>query len=117
MRFSPTKLLHGLLYTAPVLLLTLVACGGSSAPLAAAYTVGGAVSGSRLADIVLQNNGGDDLVVSSTATTYVFNTPLVAGASYNVTIVSQPLLQTCAITGAASGIMPSHNVDNVNISC
>jgi DNA-binding beta-propeller fold protein YncE len=30
MRFSPIKLLHGLLYAAPVLLLTLVACGGGS---------------------------------------------------------------------------------------
>ena len=29
MRFNPIKLLHGLLYTAPVILLTLAACGGS----------------------------------------------------------------------------------------
>ncbi len=48
MRFSPTKLLQGLLCSTPILVLALAACGGggggggSSGTPAAAYTLGGA---------------------------------------------------------------------------
>ena len=118
MHFSPTKLLHGLLYAAPVLLLTLVACGGGTpAPLAAAYTLGGAVSGVRATNFVLQNNA-ESKVVAPGDTSYVFSTPVVAGTSYNVTVLTQPSsFVNCVVTGAASGIMPSYNVTNADVSC
>ncbi|MEO8343610.1 MAG: hypothetical protein ABI536_07295, partial [Gallionella sp.] len=65
MRFSPIKFLNGMLYTAPVLFLTLASCGGggSSTPsssLASAYTLSVNVTGVSGVGLVLRNNGGND---------------------------------------------------------
>ena len=124
MRFSPTKLLHGLLCTTPILVLTLAACGGGggggsttpTAPLAAAYTVGGAVSGVTATGLVLRNNGGNDLPVASGARSYTFGTSVVAGASYNVTVLTNPSNLLCSVANA-SGTMPAYNVTNANVTC
>lgn len=124
MRFNPTKLLQGLLYTTPVILLTLAACGGGGGDTpttpsqAAAFTVGGAASGVLGSGVTLRNNGGNDLLVASGVASYTFNTPVVAGARYNVTVLTHPTgpTQRCSVT-AASGTMPAHNVTNANVSC
>ena len=124
MRFSPTKFLHGLLCTTPILVLTLAACGGggggsSSAPVGAAYTVGGTVSGVSAAGLVLRNNGGDDKVISSADATYTFSTSVVAATSYKVTVLtnpSSPTIQKCTVANA-SGTMPAYNVTNANVTC
>lgn len=124
MRFNPTKLLHGLLYSTPVILLTLAACGGgggstpTTTPLAAAYTLGGAASGVSSTGLKLQNNGGDDLLVASGATSYAFSHSVIAGDNYNITVLTHPSSppQKCTVT-AASGVMPSYNVINANVSC
>jgi len=125
MRFSPTKLLHGLLYTAPVMLLTLVACGGGGggpgSTFVAAYTLGGTVSGLTSGGLVLRNNGGDDKAISSVDATYVFNTSVVAGNTYNVSVLTHPSTpshQKCTVSPAnASGTMPASNVANVDVTC
>jgi hypothetical protein len=103
MRFSPTKLLHGLLCTTPILVLTLAACGGggggstSTTPLASAYTLKVNVTGVSGAGLVLQNNGGDNLPVSSPGT-YSFAQQVIAGTRYNVTALSHPSLpQFCSV--------------------
>jgi 6-phosphogluconolactonase (cycloisomerase 2 family) len=124
MRFSPTKLLHGLLYAAPVILLTLVACGGGgstpSAPLAVYYTVGGTVTGLVSGDtLVLRNNGGDDKTITADGS-YTFSTAIVAGGSYNATVLTHPrtpLVKECTFPGSSSGSNLSGNVTNVNVSC
>jgi 6-phosphogluconolactonase (cycloisomerase 2 family) len=123
MRFSPKKILHGLLCTTPILVLTLAACGGggggsttSTPPLAAAYTVGGTVSGVTAAGLVLRNNGGDDKAISSVDATYTFATSVVAGKSYNVTVLTNPSNQLCSVANA-SKTMPAYNVTNANVSC
>ncbi len=127
MRPSPTKLLHGLLYTAPVLLLTLAACGGgggggTDVTLAAAYTVGGAASGvlatTPASGLVLRNNGGDDLTVASGVTSYKFSTSVISGKPYNVTVLKNPSspVQKCEVVNG-SGTMPAYNVTNANVSC
>jgi len=79
------------------------------------YTLGGTASGSNLAGLVLQNNGGDNLTVNS-AGTFTFATRVANGASYNVTVLSSPSGQTCQITNGA-GTMPNNNVTNVAVTC
>ena len=65
------------------------------------FTVGGNVSGLDSAGLVLQDNGGDDLAVtnSSNNVSFTFGTPLASGATYAVTIKSQPTNppQTCVV--------------------
>jgi len=122
MRFSPIKILQGLLCTTPILLLTLAACGGGGggdtpAPSATYYTLGGAVSGfSSGTGLVLRNNGGDDKTILNTDTSYTFATSVAAGSSYNVTVLTQPSspTQLCMVANA-SGIMPGSNIDDTTL--
>ena len=84
---------------------------------ATTYTIGGSISGLSGAGLVLQNNGGNNLTVASGATSFTFTTPIPAGTTYNVTVLTQPSNppQTCAITngsGTANG-----NVTNVQVTC
>jgi 6-phosphogluconolactonase len=122
MRFSPTKLLHGLLYTAPVILLTLVACGGgggSSTPalLDVYYTVSGTTSGLTSNGLILRNNGGNDLTVASGVMGFTF--PTAINTSYNVTVLSHPDMPTtqkCTV-GSGSGPRQSGDISSVTVSC
>lgn len=125
MRFSPTKILQGLLCTTPVLVLALAACGGGgggstpAAPPVASYSVGGAVSGvsGSSSVLVLRNNGGDDLSVASGVTSFVFGTKVVSGNSYNITVLTNPSNRRCTVAPAvASGVIAS-NVTNANVTC
>ena len=56
------------------------------------YSVGGTVSGLS-GTVVLQDNGGDDLSVSSNGA-FTFATRLAGGAAYNVTVKTNPSGQT-----------------------
>ena len=46
-------------------------------------------SGLTGSGLVLQNNGGDDLAISANGS-FIFTTPITNGASYAVTVKSQP---------------------------
>ncbi len=78
------------------------------------YSVGGAVSGLS-GSVVLQDNGGDNLVISANGS-FTFATPLATGATYFVTVLTNPAGQTCSVTNA-SGTMSTANVTNVSVSC
>jgi large repetitive protein len=86
----------------------------------AAFTVGGTVSGlSPSATVVLGNNGGDALSVSSLGS-FSFPTPLVAGASYQVTVLTQPTTanQVCTVApGTGTGTIVGANVASVIVDC
>ncbi len=110
-----------------MLVLSFTAC----TPRTNDYTIGGIVSGlsgSGLTNsVVLQNNGGDNLTVSTNGG-FTFATKVsgcngstsASGVSstsctYNVTVLTQPLGQTCTVTngsGTATG-----NVTNVVVNC
>lgn len=79
-----------------------------------AYTVGGTVSGLSGA-VVLQDNGGDDLTINSNGS-FIFAMPVAQGASYSVTVFTQPIGQTCSVTNG-SGTMGGVNVTNVGVNC
>lgn len=82
------------------------------------FTVGGLVSGLRTgSELVLQNNGGDDLVLDSSGL-FTFDQPLVDGESYAVTVAQQPvdLEHTCTVV-RAEGVIDGERVNNVGVSC
>ena len=81
---------------------------------AATFTVGGTVSGLS-GTVVLQDNGGDNLSVTANGS-FTFATALASGASYGVTVGTNPSGQTCTVT-SGSGTMGSANVTNVAVSC
>ena len=94
----------------------LAGCGGGGDSPPPTYTVSGTLSTASAAGLVL-GNGGATLAVPAGSTTFAFPTLLASGASYNVTVVSQPtaLDQRCAVT-SGSGTIASTNV-SIAISC
>ena len=78
------------------------------------YPIGGTVTGLS-GTVVLQDNGGDDLSVSSNGS-FTFATALAAGAAYDVTVKTSPSGQSCTVSGG-SGTVASADVTNVAVSC
>ncbi len=81
------------------------------------FTVGGTVSGLAGSGLVLQDNGGDDLPISSSGT-FTFATPVALGSPYAVTVKTQPtnLSQTCTVTNG-TGTITAAAVTNVSVAC
>ncbi|MCQ4163279.1 choice-of-anchor Q domain-containing protein [Tahibacter harae] len=77
--------------------------------------IGGAVSGLGGGSLVLQLNGGGDLVRSVNGS-YAFAARLVDGANYVVTVKTQPQGHWCTMTHA-SGTVQGADVTNVDASC
>ncbi|KQW30510.1 hypothetical protein [Acidovorax sp. Root402] len=82
---------------------------------AATYTVGGSVSGLAGGALVLQNNGRDDLSVSSNGG-FTFGTALAGGTAYAITVRTQPSGQSCTVRNG-TGTVGSANVSSVDVSC
>ena len=80
------------------------------------YTVGGNVTGLTASGLVLENNAGDDLAVPATSTSFTFATAVASGATYSVSVKTQPSGQTCALAGA-SGTVGAAPVTNVAVTC
>ena len=78
------------------------------------YAVGGSVS-FLSGTVVLQDNGGDDLSVSTNGP-FNFATKLAGGAAYNVTVKTNPSGQTCSVANG-SGTIAAADVTNVAVSC
>jgi sugar lactone lactonase YvrE len=87
-----------------------ISCGATPT-----YTIGGSVTGLTEDGLTLDDNGGDTLTVNSGASTFTFSTALTSGATYDVTVATQPLGENCTATayqGTASA-----NVTSVVIAC
>jgi len=85
------------------------------APPPSPNTVAVEVSGLSGNGLVIQDNGGDNLVINADGRS-AFATPLSGGAAYNVTVLTQPGGQSCKLTGNGAGTMASANV-TVAVSC
>jgi len=82
-----------------------------------AFSVGGTVTGLRGRGSVLQNSAGDDLAVNADGT-FTFATPMASGASYEVTVRTQPALPTqVCMVDHGSGTVGDANITNVVVSC
>jgi N-acetylneuraminic acid mutarotase len=82
---------------------------------AQSYNVGGTITGLTRAGLVLAN-GSDTLPVSANATTFTLPTAVAFGATYSVTVTTQPTNMTCSV-GSGSGTMPASAVTNVTVAC
>lgn len=83
------------------------------------YTIGGgAITNLLGTGLVLQNNGGDNLTIANTDSSYTFATAVDDGSTYAVAPLTQPSSpnQTCVIANA-SGTVSAANVTNADISC
>lgn len=91
--------------------------GGSGSGAMTGYTVGGTISGLS-GTVVLQNNAGDNLTVSANGR-FTFATPVASGSDYNVTVVSQPVGQSCAVMNGSgtSSAYSMTNVTTVTVTC
>jgi large repetitive protein len=81
------------------------------------FSISGSVSGLLGAGLVLQNNAGDDLPIATDGR-FTFTTPLARGATYAVTVLSQPAnpAQNCVVRNAA-GTINDANVADVDVLC
>ncbi len=95
---------------------SLAACGGGSSP-PPTYSVTGTVSGLSGAGLVLQNNGANDLSLTTNGT-FTISTAAAPGSTYGVTVKTQPtnLSQTCVVSNA-TGAVANANVSNIAVTC
>ena len=78
------------------------------------YTVGGTVTGLTAGGVVLQNNSGDDLSVTTNGA-FTFATTVAGGDAYSVSVLTQPPGPDCVVsTGSGSA---TANVTNVSVVC
>jgi len=77
------------------------------------YSIGGSIAGLS-GTVVLQNNGGDNLPLSSNGS-FTFDVSLQPGATYDVTIVTQPINQVCSVSNGSG--TASAAVTSVVVAC
>jgi hypothetical protein len=87
--------------------------GNSTTPMV--YTLGGTVSGLKSAGLVLANNG-QRIDVGAGAVSFGFGAVLTTGASYAVTVQTQPTGATCTVS-SGSGTAQGAAVGNVVVTC
>ena len=80
------------------------------------FTIGGTVSALSGTGLAL-DNGGNNLPISGNGG-FTFSTPILSGAPYAVTVLTQPTgpSQTCTVTNG-SGTVGAANVTNVAVGC
>ena len=94
--------------------ITMSGCGKNDDTDVFAYSVGGTVFGLS-GTVVLQNNSGDDLTITSDGA-FTFDTAIADGSAYNVTVATQPASQICTVTDG-TGTMSGADVTNVAVTC
>jgi hypothetical protein len=83
------------------------------APAPLTYSIGGSIAGLS-GTIVLENNGGDSLSLSSDGS-FSFDVTVQPDSPYHVTIATQPANQTCTVSNGSGTATAS--VTNVIIAC
>jgi 6-phosphogluconolactonase len=100
-----------------VSMVTILASCGSSPGYS--YTISGVISGMAGSGMVLQNNGGDDLNISTNGA-FSFNTAMSNGSAYSITVKEGSLPTTppqkCVVSNG-SGSINGAPVSNVVVSC
>jgi hypothetical protein len=94
-----------------VVAISLTGCGGLGDA-----SVGGALAGLVAGlSVTLDDNGGSGLVLSSNGS-FEFGTTLATGTTYDVTVATQPVGETCTVTNG-SGTVGSGDVTNISVAC
>ncbi len=82
----------------------------------ATYAVGGTISGLSSSGLILLDSGADSTTIPANSTTFSLRTPLPTGATYTVTIQSQPSRGDCVVSNG-TGTVGSGPVTTINITC
>jgi hypothetical protein len=77
--------------------------------------LGGTISGLTTSGLVLKN-GSNELTVTSGSSTFQFNSTVADGATYSVTVKTQPTGKTCTVS-SGTGTMVSAGITNVQVTC
>jgi hypothetical protein len=77
--------------------------------------VTGTVEGLEGGGLVLQNNGGDDVVVAADGR-FTFRTKIVDGGTYDVSVLHQPASQRVTVL-AGAGMVQGRDVTDVRVTC
>jgi hypothetical protein len=100
----------------------LLSCGGggggsgSTGGSASSYTVGGSVTGLTTgASVTLQTSGSSSVSVGANGA-FAFTSGFLQGASYSVTVQTQPVNGTCEVANGA-GTVTTANVASISVSC
>lgn len=80
------------------------------------YSLGGSISGLGSASGLSLKNGNDTVFVSAGATSFAFSRLIAPGASYSVSVASQPSGLTCSVNNG-SGTMGTAALTNVAVVC
>jgi len=80
------------------------------------YTIGGTVTSLGGTGLVLQDNGGDDLPIAADGS-FTFATSLLSGATYSVTVKTQPATGNACNVYFGNGTVMGTNVTTVRVSC
>ena len=88
--------------------------GNATGSTPTAYSIGGMVSGLS-GTVVLQDNGGDDLSLSSNGS-FTFAALVADRDAYDVTVERNPKGQNCTVSGGA-GTVASANVTGAAVTC
>jgi len=78
------------------------------------YSVGGSVAGLS-SQVTLANNGADFLTITANGA-FTLPTAMPTGGTFNVTVNTQPLGQTCVVSNG-TGTVAAANVTNVAVTC
>jgi len=70
------------------------------------YGVNGTITGLAGSGLVVQDNGGDDIALFGNVVGFGFAIPIASGATYNVTVKTQPTgpAQTCVVASGSGTI-------------
>ena len=82
------------------------------------YSIGGTLSGLASGpglSLVLQDNGSDNLTLTGNGA-FTFAAQVATGATYNVTVQTQPAHQTCTVSNG-TGTVTNGDVTNVGVAC
>jgi len=104
--------------SASVLCSTLVACvidvPTEDLDPIATFSIGGTVKGAA-GPIALQNSNGTMVIVPAGGR-FAFETPMVSGAFYRVTVVVPPSAQGCEVVRGA-GTVADRNISDITVIC
>ena len=90
---------------------------GSSGSSSTSYTVGGSVSGlGSGASLIVRNSSDGDTLALSASGAFVFPTAEASGASYSVSVETEPSGVSCTVNGG-DGIVAAADVTSILVSC
>jgi len=89
---------------------------GSGGASTTAYSIGGSVSGLTQSGLSLMAATGNTVTLAAGATGFTLPKAVASGMSYEVSVQSQPLGETCQVANA-EGTVGSAPVTNVQVTC